>query len=340
MSRRKGQAAELAIENEAFNRWRILLRHRRFQKSLNRLRRKYQKWITGPPITLYRYDNRHPYVDEFGTEIPREIKRKISRKNVDLYEHECDPNDALVGGIAGAWRDFDSHWGIRLPKAALSDRLPNLSQVTIKQWSAVKSETRAIVPSPVKTRHSRKKWLKLEIDLDYPRDVLLERIEKELSKAMPQRRKARRRWDKFDYYLQVYDLGIQNETFETIARTLKKRVSTVKSAFLSIGRTISSYDPTGFRRIHARHRRAFPTKKQSVLKVIDHKNHVSQCERCAKAETLDEMCLAARLYIHQEYRGQRELPVEDIEEVGAARLKDQTSRRKPALDYEGPPSHS
>jgi hypothetical protein len=308
MSRRKGQAAELAVENEALNRWRILLRHRRFQKSLNRLRSQYRKWVKGPPITQYTYEFESSDLDEFGTEIPREIKRKISRKKVDLYEHECDPNDPLVGGIAGAWRDFDLHWGIRLPKAALSNRLPNLSQDTIKQWSAVKSDTRAIVPSPVKSRHSQRKWLKLEIDLDYPRDVLLERIEKELSKVMPQRRKARRRWDKFDYYLRVYDLGIKNETFATIARKLKRRVSTVKSAFLSIGRTISSFDPTGFRRSHARHRRAFPTKKQSVLKVFDHKNHLSQCDRCAKAKTADEMCPQALLHINQETRGARELP--------------------------------
>ena len=124
---------------------------------------------------------------------------------------------------------------------------------------------------------------------------------------MSQSRKARRRWDTFDYYLQVYDLGMENETFATIARTLKKRVSTVKSAWLSIARTISSFDLTGQKKSQLHLPRAYRTKKQLILKAFDPTNHVSQCERCTKAKCANEMCLQVQLFISQETRGQREL---------------------------------
>ncbi len=308
MARRKGQAAELAVRNEAFNRWRILLRHQKFQKSLNRLRSQYRTWVKGPPITQYTYEFDSPDLDEFGTEIPRQIKSKISRKDVDLF-NECDPNDPMVGMPEGKWHTFNSKWGINLPKAALTDALPALRQNTIEQWTLIYSKEPAIVPFPLRAGHSWKNWLRLEINLSYPRDILMERIEQQLAQVMSQSRKARRRWDKFDYYLQVYDLGLKNETFAAIARTLKKRVSTVKSAFLSIGRTISSFDPTGLKKSHPPRLRAYRTKKQSVLKAFDNKNHVSQCAHCTKAKTADDMCPQALLYISQETRGQRELSV-------------------------------
>ncbi len=307
MPRRTGQAAELAVENEAFNRWRILLRQRRFQKSLNRLRGQYQKWVKGPPITLYTYDFGDSYVDKFGTEIPCTIEGKISRKDVDLFD-ECDPNDHMVGMPEGAWHNFNSTWDLNLPKAALSHALPGLRQETINEWTAIRSKEPAVVPFPVKTGRSRRNWLRLEVNLSYPHDVLLERIEKELSKAMPRRRKARRRWDKFDDYLLIYDLAMKNETFATISHILKKRVSTVKSAFVSIARTISSFDPIGVRRSHARHGRAYSTKKQTVLKEFDYRTHIAQCERCTKAQTPGQFCPIVELYANQDARGQRELP--------------------------------
>lgn len=331
MARRKGPTAELAVQNEAFNRWRILLRHQKFQKGLNRLRSQYGTWVKGSPITQYIYEFASPDLDEFGTEIPTEIKCKVRRKDVDLL-NECDPNDPMVGMPEGAWHTFNAKWGIHLPKVALSEALPDLGQNTIEQWTPISSKEPAIVPFPLRAAHSRKNWLRLEINLSYPRDILIERIEKQLAQVMSQSRKARRRWDKFDYYLQVYDLGLKNETFASIACALKKSVSTVKSAWLSIGRTISSFDPTGLKRSHPPRLHAYRTKKQTVLQSFDDKNHVSQCAHCTKAKTADDMCPQAKLYVNQETRGQRELAVADVEKIMAARLNSRTGRRKPALD--------
>src|SRR5688572_26119844 len=115
MPRRKAQAAELAVQSEAFNRWRILLRHPEFRKSVNRLRSQYFTWVNGPPITQYTYEFARTDLDEFGTEIPRQIESKVSRKDVGLFG-EYDPNDSMVGKPEGAWHTFNSEWGIHLPK--------------------------------------------------------------------------------------------------------------------------------------------------------------------------------------------------------------------------------
>jgi hypothetical protein len=306
MPRRKGQAAELAVQNEAFIRWRILLRHQKFQKSLNRLRSQYRKWVKGPPITQYTYEFASPDLDEFGTENPRQIESKVSRKDVDLFD-ECDPNDPMEGRPEGARHNFNSEWGVNLPKAALSDALPDLRQDTINQWTAIRSKEPAIVPSPVKAGHSRTNWLRLKINLSYPRYMLIDEIEKELSKVMRTRCKTRRRWDKYDYYLQVYDSAKAGETFTAIARALNKRVSTVKSAYLAIVNTIYYCDPTGLTRIHAHRDRALPKKKTLILTDLDPKTHVSQCERCKKAQTVDQMCRVSQIFTNQDTRGQREL---------------------------------
>ena len=333
MARRNAIAAILAVDNEAFNRWRILLRHHKFQNGVNRLRRQYRTWVKGLPITRYTYEFGDDDVVVFGTVIPRQTESKISRKDVDLFD-ECDPNDPMLGMPEGAWHNFNSKWGIYLPKAALSEALPDLRQDTIDQWTAIALEEPAIVPLPVKAGHSRRKWLRLDVNLSYPRDILIERIDRELSKAMPQRSKTRRRWDKFGYYLKVYDAAKKGEPFTAIARTLRKRLSTVKSAWLAIGKAIYYCNSTGLTRIDAHRHRALPAKKKLVLMDVDPATHISHCERCKKAQTVDEMCLVSQIFTKQDTHGQRELPVGDIEKLAAARLKRQLSRRKPALDQD------
>jgi hypothetical protein len=301
MARRKGQAAEFAVQNQASNRWRILLRHKKFQKQLNWLRGQYQKWVQGPPITRYTFEFEGPDLNEFETEIPRQTESKISRKDVDLFD-EYDPNDSMVGMPEGAWPDFNSKWGIYLPKAGLSEALPDLRQDTISQWTEIFSREPAIVPFPVKAGHSRMNWLRLEVNLTYPRDILIERVEKEISKAMSQSRKVRRRWNKFDYYFQVYDSAMAGETFTTISRTLKKRVSTVKSAFLAIGKMIYFCDRPGLARSDAHRESTLPKKKTLVLMNFDSDTHISRCEICKKALAVSQMCRVSKIFASQEYR--------------------------------------
>lgn len=333
MPRRTGQTAELAVKNEALNRWRILLRHKRFQKKLNRLRKRYQQWISGPPVAHYTYMFDTHGQDEAGTENPHQLEGEISRKDVDLYIHECDPNDHMVG-IQGAWRSFNSEWKIRLPKVALSNSLPDLSQDSIQHWNAYQFEDSSIVPPPVKIRHSQKTQLRLEIDLRYPRDILIERIERELVKVMQPRHKTRRRWDKFAYYLQVHDLVLNGETFAFVAKTLKKRVSTIKSAFLSIMTMVATFSPNGLKMSASRQNRAPTTTKELVFGAHNYDTHIAKCDQCSNATTQAAMCPHVQRYINQDYRGQRELQLSDIEIIWSAKSRRPGRKSIPDNDHD------
>ena len=316
MPRRKGHAAEAAVEIEAFSRWRILLRKPDFQKHLNLLRRQYGEWVLGPPITHYTLDFDDPtMIFEDGTEVPRQTEGKISRREVDLYEHDCDDNDPMVGRLTGAWDDFNSQWDIKLPKVALTDGFPNLSPNTVEQWSRAGALQANLVQAPVRARHSWGTWWELEVNLGYPLDVLLETIKKELTKATEGGR-GRRRRDKLDYYLQVYDRAKLGERFSVIAHGLKKKVSTIKSAYLAIGRMIVSFDPKAQPKMPSRHNQAPPAKNQVALLDFDPTTHMAQCRQCSEAETFDAMCEVAKAYSEQEVRGQRELPLAHLGAFG------------------------
>ena len=230
MPRRKGHQAELAVHNEQWNRWRILLRHQKFQASVNRLRGRYQKWVNGPPINqrITTYEN--PYIFD-GEEIPHQIEAPIKRTEADLWAHNLVEDEPMVT----AWSTFADQWDLRLPKIALSEGLPDLNAATIKTWEAVSEASHGLISPPVRPgAFGGGDWLDLEINLTYPRDVLMERIEEHLSQAIQQHRHGparRKRWDKMDFYLGVYDLARNGESFRAIASAVgNKRLSTVKSA--------------------------------------------------------------------------------------------------------------
>jgi hypothetical protein len=149
----------------------------------------------------------------------------------------------------------------------------------------------------------RKGTLLISVDVTYPLDLLLSLIEAQIREAIefrrslvrePPRPYKRRRSDKAEFYLRGYDLAEQGQTFGAIAKALKRRVSTVKSAFLAARRIIFGSAPV-------------PSKRQLPLVSFDIGNHCQQCSICRTAQRFEDMCPQAQYYANQDYASQREL---------------------------------
>jgi hypothetical protein len=158
----------------------------------------------------------------------------------------------------------------------------------------------------------------IKVDLTHPLDTLLPLIERELRQfanrndtslegepelraTLAQSTGRRRRLDRVEYYLRVFDLAEQGQTFRTIAKELKRPLSSVKSAFLAARRNV--FGQAGFPK-HA-------TKKDLPLASFDVERHCQSCATCQKADSFEKMCPKARLYALQDHKGQTELPASD-----------------------------
>jgi hypothetical protein len=212
---------------------------------------------------------------------------------------------------------FDPVWALRrgrgpLPDGnSLGDPLPRLSLRTISQYEALVNGARpvsviedhygetVIGPDQLDNPHT----LYLEIELAYPRDVLLALIEETLSEVVEKRRsriklnvRKRQRSDKADFELAAYDQVLAGESFPTIAARLRRPVSSVKSAYLAACWNIFGSAP--------------PRRKRDMpLVAFDFANHVPKCEICKHAERPEEFCAPARAYSNQDYVSLKELPV-------------------------------
>ena len=156
----------------------------------------------------------------------------------------------------------------------------------------------------------------LEVDLRYPRDVLIALIDEQLRKTLGERKvtprdgqKKRSRLDKVDSYLKVYDLAEAGETFTQISRTVSKPVSSVKSVYLAARRNIFVEIPAGagIPPTEAPSKRHAPRAEFDDARNIE--DHVSKCAVCRKAERFEDMCPQARAFVDQDSASQRELAV-------------------------------
>lgn len=148
--------------------------------------------------------------------------------------------------------------------------------------------------SPVAvTKLTEDRFLFLRVDLQHPVEDLLPLIEKELREVTQSRTITRRRLDKVDYHLQVFKLVVAGHSFPQIAKTLNRRPSTVKSAFLAASRNIF-----GAAKI--------PRKKALALANFDPSTHMKSCPTCQKAKHGKELCTPALLYANQDFKAQRE----------------------------------
>jgi len=159
--------------------------------------------------------------------------------------------------------------------------------------------------------------LAIRVNLEHPIDLLLARIEDQLRlsvKTYNQRRKqtaprTRQRLKEVDFYLQVYDLAEKGETFSAIADVVRKRPSTVKSAFLAA--SVNIFGPQV----------AVP-KNLLPMTNFDPKEHCQKCSRCRKATSFKEMCIQARLHTGKVTKGQIEKTGYDTTEEAYRRGRD------------------
>ena len=152
-------------------------------------------------------------------------------------------------------------------------------------------------------------FLTLTVNVKYPLDVLLWLVEREIRQQREDRQEfesqyrrlkqrprpyKRPRPEKADLYLAVFDRAEQGETFAAIAKAIRQRPSTVKSAFLAASRNIYGLE-------------AAPSKKALPLSDFDANTHTPKCPTCKVANTFDAMCLRAKRFALQDPKGGREL---------------------------------
>lgn len=150
----------------------------------------------------------------------------------------------------------------------------------------------------VTTELKEDRFLFFRIDLEHPLEDLLSLIEKELREVYGTRPRRRRRLDRVDFQLRVFDLAEEGKTFSTIAAELQHRPSTIKSAFLVARRNVFG-------------RAGVPSKKRLPLASFDTYEHVVGCPTCQGAQRFEQMCQKARLYANLDTKSQRELTGSD-----------------------------
>jgi len=94
------------------NKWRLLIRNRRFRFEVNQLLQEYSEWVNGPPLGVVIYEN-----DDF-------VEGELDRADIlfggyGIMDHDDDP-------FLRGWRRFNADWGVTLPKRILSDNFPLL----------------------------------------------------------------------------------------------------------------------------------------------------------------------------------------------------------------------
>ena len=146
--------------------------------------------------------------------------------------------------------------------------------------------------------------LYLAIELAYPQDVLLALIEQTLRQVIGERSKLikrdsrkRQRADKADIGLAVFDQVMNGVTFPEIAITLRRPVSSVKSAYLAAARIVFSGSTP-------------PQRKRNMPLVgFNSATHSQTCKICKDAQRAEDMCGPARAYGNQDYVSLKERPV-------------------------------
>ncbi len=191
-------------------------------------------------------------------------------------------------------------WGLlRIPPIAII-YWPgeNLNRDEVRDAEHYGSEF-AVSYSPVESTELRDdRFLFLRVDLEQPADVLLPLFQEELRQQTENRSRRRRRLDKVDFYLEVFDRAKDGATFLEIASELDRSPSTVKSAYITAAQNI--FGPA----------RA-PTKDRLPLAHFDQTAHVRDCTTCGNAKTAEEMCPEGRGYVRQDHVAQREITGHD-----------------------------
>ncbi len=213
---------------------------------------------------------------------------------------------SMIDGPAGL-SEFTSmcesvadNWGLaRIPPSAII-YWPgeDLKRHEVRDAEHYGSEFRVSYSPVASTELREDRFLHLWVDLEQPADVLLPLFQEELRQQIEKRSRRRRRLDKVDFYLEVYDRAKDGATFRKIATELKRSPSTVKSAYLMAVQNV-------FRSVDT------PRKGRLSLPYFDPTTHVRDCATCLNAKTGEKMCREFRLYVGQDHVAQREITGHD-----------------------------
>jgi hypothetical protein len=239
---------------------------------------KASSWAEKERFARWRYLIRHP---DFRAEL-----RAVSRLYDESSEEFSQQYEALL-----------HKWDLQYIPGEMLALLPHLGQDSLEYFLGFLESYGAKIPPyrrPVESDDPLESpFLQLTVDLRYPIDLLVSLVEEEVRFWLTERSRRRRRPDKVEFYLRVYDLAEQGQTFGAIAKALKRRVSTVKSAFLAARRIIFGSAPA-------------TSKRQLPLVSFDAGNHCQQCSVCRTAQRFEDMCPQAQYYANQDYASQRE----------------------------------
>jgi len=252
MPRKRSSYAEAKAQKAQEASWKYLVRNPAFMKDLTRLHKSYLRYQRKP---------KPEYVYDAHAEMQwLRWKRRV-----------CDK------------------YGIRYIPSGIVPHLLNMDLAALESWGADPD----ISYTPVSLGQLKEnRFLFFRVDLDHPVDDLLPLIEEQLRNFYRDRPKRRRRVDKVDFNCKVYDLAKEGKKFSEIAATLNKRLSTVKSAYLTASRHIFLLSEP-------------PTKKELPLIDFDPHRHCQSCAICQKAQTFDSMCEKSRLFADRDSKAQR-----------------------------------
>lgn len=160
--------------------------------------------------------------------------------------------------------------------------------------------------SPVASTELRDdRFLFFRVDLNHPTADLLPLIAQELRQVVNTRTRSRTRTDKIDFHLQVFDMASTGKTFSEIAHALRRRSSTVKSAYQFAGRRI--FGPGA----------DIPSKDALILAAFDLATHNQNCDVCKSVEDPKDFCETAQLYMNQD-----QVPQHDLTDLETQRHRD------------------
>jgi hypothetical protein len=246
-------------------RWRYLLRHEDFRADLNDLLK-----LRGSPDHFDQ--RRRALLDKWGVQLPYALRQprtpdEVNLSNLAVFERLLTPLEA------------------GLPVSRLDDYEELPWAVREVDLATIANETAP--PGLIYEASQDQMTLCLAIRLDYPLDVLMALVEQEIRRAKEPVSPSRRRHDKDDFNLQVYDRAIQNEPFTKIARELGRPVTTVKTAFVRTRLKIYGE--------HSQSRKAVAG--DALTADVDLQKHFATCSTCSKAKTSDNLCPPIRAHL-------------------------------------------
>lgn len=294
MPRRTAEEAKKAAQAEGFARLRFLVRNTDFRKDLVELRRLepddqwpsysifLRKWdLQWFPKELFEANDRLPGTAEDYEQAIIDAER----------EAEADPNPI--------------NRNIVRPPVTVSD--PNAIHID-DLLAPEHRKASSHIPLFGRVIH-------LEVDLDYPQDVIEAEIHLALQAAKEHRRNLeeqgrmnkrpeRLRLDKVDFYLQVFDRAEGGEPYRTIAVELNKPKSTIQSAHVAAIRLVGS----------GRGLNKPKEKGPAAREPFNFERHIAECATCKAAEGPAEYCDGCRSWI-ETHLVREYIPFDELREV-------------------------